>query len=671
VGEKIHSPVRRQTHLFNRLGLPASAQAHANPDPAQPTAINEVAWEYDGFGSLLRHIQEHEGTAVLSGPSASKAVTYTREGVTDNQNRIATITYPSGQQYRLDYGAADSLDQRIGRVVAVKEITTSGEQTLVTYDFLGLTFVIRKTCPQPQITLDLWGGVAGVYAGLDLFSRVTDQRWTGVSGDAARLQYDYDRASRRAYRLDAVAQSLSKNLDELYVYDGLSQITSLRRGLLDAAHTDLEPDTENFNEAWQYDGIGNWDHYTQGNPAPALEQERTHNSVNEIVRFQGSDWPQPRHDATGNTTRLPGADDPSRPFRIDYDAWNRVSRIATFNPAWKRLRVTTSLYDARGWRVQTARFEEDTAGRSLLVETLDAYFDENWRALEDWATQSPTPPSGNEGAWTYYTPKFRQRFLWDQARAMYPDSLILRDRDTDNDEQPDERLYALQDAHFNTVALADDSGLILERVAYSAFGTAALFDADFEPISSTAYSWNIMFSAYPKEDWIGLYYVRNRYYHSRLGRWISRDPIHEKGGLNLFGFVSNNSINSDDLMGMTPVHIATTISGIIGLIAAGVSAYLQNKMAECEKKICKTGCYQCCNTLHLGASIALAVEAVAARIGCFTLTAPPWIGACLGAMAFAITQQKINIDMSLHDCNAKCPGKKPDNEYPCCGNPSQ
>ncbi len=40
------------------------------------------------------------------------------------------------------------------------------------------------------------------------------------------------------------------------------------------------------------------------------------------------------------------------------------------------------------------------------------------------------------------------------------------------------------------------------------------------------------------------------YYSPRLGRWISRDPIEEKGGLNLYGFVGNGPSNAVDFVGL-------------------------------------------------------------------------------------------------------------------------
>jgi len=48
-----------------------------------------------------------------------------------------------------------------------------------------------------------------------------------------------------------------------------------------------------------------------------------------------------------------------------------------------------------------------------------------------------------------------------------------------------------------------------------------------------------------------LYYYGYRYYCPDMGRWLSRDPIEEQGGLNLYGFVNNDPVNKWDLWGMT------------------------------------------------------------------------------------------------------------------------
>lgn len=48
----------------------------------------------------------------------------------------------------------------------------------------------------------------------------------------------------------------------------------------------------------------------------------------------------------------------------------------------------------------------------------------------------------------------------------------------------------------------------------------------------------------------GLLYYGRRYYHPWKGRFLGRDPREEAGGLNLYGFVTNNPINRWDYLGM-------------------------------------------------------------------------------------------------------------------------
>jgi RHS repeat-associated protein len=46
-----------------------------------------------------------------------------------------------------------------------------------------------------------------------------------------------------------------------------------------------------------------------------------------------------------------------------------------------------------------------------------------------------------------------------------------------------------------------------------------------------------------------------RYYSPSQGRFLGRDPIEESGGLNLYGFVTNNPINLWDYLGMLPPSV--------------------------------------------------------------------------------------------------------------------
>jgi RHS repeat-associated protein len=62
------------------------------------------------------------------------------------------------------------------------------------------------------------------------------------------------------------------------------------------------------------------------------------------------------------------------------------------------------------------------------------------------------------------------------------------------------------------------------------------------PLSAAKSTENQRFSGVAK-------YYGYRYYHPQTGRWPSRDPIEEDGGLNLYGFVRNNAANTIDLLG--------------------------------------------------------------------------------------------------------------------------
>jgi RHS repeat-associated protein len=67
-----------------------------------------------------------------------------------------------------------------------------------------------------------------------------------------------------------------------------------------------------------------------------------------------------------------------------------------------------------------------------------------------------------------------------------------------------------------------------------------------------------------------------RYYDPMTGRWPSRDPIDEEGGINLYGFVGNDGIGKIDVLGQNPAALRA---------AAAVAARLMKtiKCLRCTK----------------------------------------------------------------------------------------
>lgn len=68
-------------------------------------------------------------------------------------------------------------------------------------------------------------------------------------------------------------------------------------------------------------------------------------------------------------------------------------------------------------------------------------------------------------------------------------------------------------------------------------------------------------------------YYGYRFYDPETGRWPSRDPIEESGGINLYGFVGNKGVNRTDLLGLSgSILTAPWAAAQAGWTAAEIAA---------------------------------------------------------------------------------------------------
>jgi RHS repeat-associated protein len=65
-------------------------------------------------------------------------------------------------------------------------------------------------------------------------------------------------------------------------------------------------------------------------------------------------------------------------------------------------------------------------------------------------------------------------------------------------------------------------------------------------------------------------YYGYRYYDPKTGKWPSRDPIEEEGGVNLYGFVGNDGVNRWDYLGQYGPMVIPIAGGAILLTAADI-----------------------------------------------------------------------------------------------------
>jgi len=104
--------------------------------------------------------------------------------------------------------------------------------------------------------------------------------------------------------------------------------------------------------------------------------------------------------------------------------------------------------------------------------------------------------------------------------------------------------YPAYDANGNIGQLIDNAGAIVAAYTYDPFGNVT----EMAGAEAAENPWR--FSTKPVDEATGWLYYGFRYYIPTTGRWPSRDPIGENGGLNVYGFVENQSIGIIDELGL-------------------------------------------------------------------------------------------------------------------------
>jgi RHS repeat-associated protein len=106
--------------------------------------------------------------------------------------------------------------------------------------------------------------------------------------------------------------------------------------------------------------------------------------------------------------------------------------------------------------------------------------------------------------------------------------------------------FPAYDQNGNVVALESDTGILAAGYEYSSFGDPMRADV----FDSTVVDNPFRFSTKYTDLETGLVYYGMRYYGTKEGRFINRDPAQESGGANLYGIVGNNSVSNWDFLGL-------------------------------------------------------------------------------------------------------------------------
>ena len=285
---------------------------------------------------------------------------------------------------------------------------------------------------------------------------------------------------------------------------------------------------------------------------PALLQE-----ANTIVLIMGNMMLFPRFPdeefhrtngaySSGPTVPVPNADQRTQVVREDgknyacaYDTANQLTNVVR---TADNARVLSARYDALGRRVEAIRADGTVdryiyfPGSFLVLAVLDGS-----NAVKEIYTRGPDFSSSLDGAGG----------IGGILACTYAFG---------------ETYYSHADIMGNVIALTDASGSVAATFRYTPFGEVLARTGPFTP--------RYQFSTKEFSSRTGLNYYGYRYYAPRLGRWMTRDPIEEDGGANLYNYLGNASLNNWDglgLRGLPPPSPPSSIGGLVNLFCTIVN----------------------------------------------------------------------------------------------------
>jgi RHS repeat-associated protein len=298
-----------------------------------------------------------------------------------------------------------------------------------------------------------------------------------------------------------VAQSgtaFASSRDIAWGYDSLGQVTS------------ADSTIPGLDRAYQFDLIGN-----RLKTADSLTLPVANNyTPNALNQYTAIDTLNPVHDDDGNMTAGPLPANITANSTLTWDGENRL--ISASVPGGN---TVTFIYDSQSRRIA------ETVGTVTKITVYDG-----WNPIAEYSI------SNNQYS-------IFKSFTWgmDLSGTMQGAGGVgglLAVTDSTG------TYYPTYDGNGNVSEYLDSTGAVVAHYEYDPFGKTTVASG------SKAQDFSHRFSTKPLDLTTGLYYYAYRYYDPVTGRWPSRDPIGEQGGINLYGFVGNDGLGRFDIGGL-------------------------------------------------------------------------------------------------------------------------
>jgi len=323
--------------------------------------------------------------------------------------------------------------------------------------------------------------------------------------------YTYDALGRRNEVVHSGSAFTQSNFNK-WLYNDRSELIDGKK-YLGTDPSDLSNLVTSYDYGFNYDNIGNRQTSTSS-------ESSTFYTSNSLNQYTAVNTETPTYDDDGNMLTNSG-------WTYEWDADNRLKKAESGTT------ILEFKYDYMSRRVEKKLTQNGT------VTKHERFVYDNYKCIErldilDGGTAS-------------------QKYVWCEDEL-----LCMSDANG---------TYAyFSDANKNVGQLVNIStGTISAKYEYSPYGKLTL--------SNDTLSNPFKFSSEYYDGETSLVYYNYRYYSPILGRWLSRDPIEEKGGWNLYGMVRNNSISYVDSKGYVAIVDDAAAGIAVVVIVAGVLLY--------------------------------------------------------------------------------------------------
>jgi RHS repeat-associated protein len=262
-------------------------------------------------------------------------------------------------------------------------------------------------------------------------------------------------------------------------------------------------------------------------------------------------------------------------YACEWDADDRLAAVeqTLAPPGQSRTRLEFA-YDWQGRRTAKRVLVWDSSTSAFIPRLSSLFIWDGWTLLAEFSVQ-PAGPGPKSSAFSSPPSAFslqpsalslHRSYLWgldlDGLRSGRPGEvaggvggLLAVTEWTAAPTAPESTLLAVADAQGNVAALVD-AGTdaerdLLETTEYEPFGQVLArtrADAGAVPAAEPSRC-PFGFSTKYTDPETALVYFGYRHYRPDLGRWLSRDPLREPGGPNLYAYCQNDPINQIDPLG--------------------------------------------------------------------------------------------------------------------------